>query len=93
MPPFASMDDMLEAEVGVILSVPLRYPVIGPLRDFPELASSPVTIAIQEKSCRVRKRSRRQRSKRRRRKRRRRSKEEVDYKSMSKAHKANNASS
>ena len=35
--------------MGVILSVPLRYPVIRPLRDFPELASSPVTIAIQKK--------------------------------------------
>ena len=46
------MNGKLEAEVGVILSVSLRYPVIRPLRDFPELASSPVTIAIQKKSCR-----------------------------------------
>ena len=37
----------LYSELGVILSVLLRKPAIRPLRDFPELTSLPVTIAIQ----------------------------------------------
>ena len=58
---------MSYTELGVILSVPLRKPVNGPLRDFPELAPPPVTIAIQRekwKRRRVRRRKRRWRGER-----------------------------